>query len=112
MAEGGGIALFDCGYGGADEAFEEALNFVVQLAVFVGYRGLRGQREAEIYGVRREWNYLAFHVRSVSQTRGCVSLAIDQLQHAQNLVAGVAHRQRQARARAVAGIATEGIVEA
>ena len=41
MARGGRIALFDCGYRSANEAFEEPLNFVVEFAVFVSHRGLR-----------------------------------------------------------------------
>src|SRR5580704_2915133 len=41
MSGGRRIALFDRCYGSANESFEEPLDFVVQLAVFIGHSGLR-----------------------------------------------------------------------
>ena len=111
MSRRGGVALLDGRYGGFHKAFEQCLNIVVELAVFVSYGRLRSERQRQAHRAFVERLHVRRNVHLAAQTRRRIVFRVDQLQHAENFALGVAHRQCEQRFRAVARLAVVVIVE-
>ena len=79
MSRRGGVALLDRGHSGFHKTFEQRLNIVVKLAVFVGHRSLRSERQSQPYGTFVERLHVLRHVRFIAQTRRRIAFRIDQL---------------------------------
>src|ERR1700683_3799804 len=112
MSGGRWIALLDGGDGSAHKAFKKLLDVVVELAVLVADRRLRGERQRHPQRARRKWLHVFRNQARIRQPYAWVSLAIDELQHAQHFPFAVAHRKCKDRARAVAKLSVQVIVEA
>ena len=112
MAERGRVPLLDRRDGGVHEPLEEVLDLRVELAVLDGHRRLAGEGGDEFDRPPRERHDLALHVRRRGEHGLEVALAVDELQHADDLFLVVLHRNHEHRLGAVAVPLVEGAVDA
>ena len=81
----------------ADEAFEQALDGFVELVVLDRDRRLAGERRDQLGGSQAIGDDLGIEVFCALQDGVEAALAVDQLQHADDLVLVILHRDRQHR---------------
>ena len=107
MTGGGGVARLDRRDRRRDEPFEQPLDVLVQPAVLDGHRRLRRERAHELDGALVVRQHLAVHHLRRRQLGVGVALAIDELQHADDLVAVRLHRNDEHRLGAIAELLVE-----
>ena len=107
----GRIPLIDRRRRGADEAVEEVLDVADELLVLDRDRGLSGEREHHLDVLHRVAEHVRVGVRLGSDGRLGILLPIDQLEHADHLVAVVLHRHHEHRLRPVSVLLVEAPVE-
>ena len=95
------IALLDRVHRREHEAFEQLLDVFVQPPVFDGDRRLAGQRGHQLDRALRVGDDLLLDVGLRRENRIEVAFAVDELQHADDLVLVILHRNDEHRLRAV-----------
>ena len=111
MAECRWVALFDGGDRRRDEALEESLDAFVELAVFDGYCCLSRQAGHQVDGTTTVGSDLCVEVFWSVENRFTISLAIDELECADDLALVIPHGNRQHRFRAVSVLFVERPVD-
>ena len=110
MARRRRIARFDRRDRRGDEPLEQPLDVLVEPAVLDRHRGLRRERAHQLDGALVVRQHLALDDLGRRQSHVGVALAVDELQHADDLVAVRLHRNHEHRLRAIAELLVEAAV--
>ena len=112
MTERGGVPLLDGGHGRVHEPLEQPLDAFVELAVLDGDGRLSRQGRHQFHESAGEGPHLPAKIVHGLELRLELPLAIQQLQHADDLVPMVAHRERQHGLRAIVVLLVDETVDA